>query len=592
MTVGEILSEFDVDGKRFDEYVYGTQFRKCDTKEIDSIAYKAEILAAQLCEDYKSDNDIFYGQFYFGPILVYQNAETGEIIEFPDRNLITADVVSYWETRLLNVKNIILKARYLGLIWEFKLYVTGVKCSIDIARQYIRSLISIVNEDYMPNALLGKIKAERAIKLSKKLSQIELLADAKTALQEYVVRHEKWNAIAIWSTAYRISVECPSSYTPEEQKALIADLEERFDQIYNMPTQGDKDEKRDPWLLMDLSRLLAEYYKKHSIQKIKQLFEKVEKSFDAASSDQIKLQLMGNYNTLHKLLLKYDLKEEASKLSIKIAKLGEGIQDEMQVIQQKYTITKTELEPIINAILNEENIEVSFCNFRFYFIPKKEHEKERLLESEQKAPLYFLLPKFKFDDKGRIVSVIKNIKIDFEGQLVDYVSLSMKFMTPYISIVIEEGRSRGIFTKENILSFIKKSPAFEPDRIPIIEKGLDAYFIGDYIVFIHLLVPQFERAIRNLLEKVNIPALKPDKSGAGFQYRTLDEMLRDTQVIDLLSEDFAYYLRILLTDNRGWNLRNDICHGLLGPQLFTKIIADRVIHVLLSLGSFRPVQEN
>ena len=63
MTVGEILSEFDVDGKRFDEYVYGTQFRKCDTKEIDSIAYKAEILAAQLCEDYKSDNDIFNGQF-------------------------------------------------------------------------------------------------------------------------------------------------------------------------------------------------------------------------------------------------------------------------------------------------------------------------------------------------------------------------------------------------------------------------------------------------------------------------------------------------------------------------------------------------
>ena len=118
------------------------------------------------------------------------------------------------------------------------------------------------------------------------------------------------------------------------------------------------------------------------------MFEKVEKSFDAASSDQIKLQLMGNYNTLHKLLLKYDLKEEASKLSIKIAKLGEGIQDEMQVIEQKYTITKTELEPIINAILNEENIEASFCNFRFYFIPKKEHEKERLLESEQKAPLY------------------------------------------------------------------------------------------------------------------------------------------------------------------------------------------------------------
>ena len=64
-------------------------------------------------------------------------------------------------------------------------------------------------------------------------------------------------------------------------------------------------------------------------------------------------------------------------------------------------------------------------------------------------------------------------------------------------------------------------------------------------------------------------------------------MLRDPIAIQLLTDDFANYLRILLTDNRGWNLRNDICHGIASPQLFNKMTSDRIIHALLCFGVFR-----
>ena len=114
-----------------------------------------------------------------------------------------------------------------------------------------------------------------------------------------------------------------------------------------------------------------------------------------------------------------------------------------------------------------------------------------------------------------------------------------------------------------------------------------SFYDSPYLVAIHLLIPQLEEAIRNTLEIGNIPTLKPNKSGKGFQLRILDEMLRDPIAVQLLTDDFANYLRILLTDNRGWNLRNDICHGIASPDLFNKITADRIIHALLCFGVFR-----
>ena len=585
MTIPEILSEFDIEGKRFDFLVYASQYRSCDDAEKSTTAYLAEVMASELTEDYTSDNDAFNGKFYFGPHLVFQDNNTGEFIESPDRKLITPEIISYWEIRINDAKNCILKARYSGLVWDFKSFVTGEKCDIEIARMYIRSLICIIDNDYLSHPILGVKQAERAIKLSKKLSQADLLDEAKLALRNLISRHGKGNAVGIWGSAYRISTECPNSYTSEEQKALIADLETRFIQIYNMPASGEK--KRDPWLLMDLADILSGYYKKCSPDKIEDLFEKVEESFDAIISDMAKLQLVGNYSQLYKLLVKYGLQDKAAKLSIKIAKFGEGIQDEMAEFKQEFTISKEDMDSCVNSILHEEDVENSLGCFTYSFIPKKEREKESLEHIVKGAPFLHMIPQSIFDEKGRVKAIVGGIETDLEGNLVVHISMSMKFNAIFINAVIEEGKQRGIFTIENILSFITKSPSINTDRIPIITRGLEAYFNQDYLVSTHLLIPQLEEAIRNILEIGNIPTLKPNKSGKGFQLRILDEMLRDPIAVQLLTDDFANYLRILLTDNRGWNLRNDICHGIASPDLFNKMTADRIIHALLCFGVFR-----
>ena len=75
------------------------------------------------------------------------------------------------------------------------------------------------------------------------------------------------------------------------------------------------------------------------------------------------------------------------------------------------------------------------------------------------------------------------------------------------------------------MKFLRKSCIIQPDRFAIIQKGVEAYFAGDYLVALHLIIPQFEEAIRNLVE-MNGGSIMIEKNDA-FNLKTFDHLLRD-----------------------------------------------------------------
>ena len=149
---------------------------------------------------------------------------------------------------------------------------------------------------------------------------------------------------------------------------------------------------------------------------------------------------------------------------------------------------------------------------------------------------------------------------------------------------IKENLKKGHFLKESIMDFLRKCPLFEEDRFEIIERGIEAYFDEDYITMIHLLIPQVENAIRNLVELLDESTLESKKSNNTLQLKTLDTLLREKSLLNI-SENFVYYMRVLYTDPRGWNLRNLVCHGLSPLKYFNPVTADRIFHSLICIGS-------
>ena len=127
--------------------------------------------------------------------------------------------------------------------------------------------------------------------------------------------------------------------------------------------------------------------------------------------------------------------------------------------------------------------------------------------------------------------------------------------------------------------------------MPIVSAGLQAFLESNHIVAAHLLIPQIEDALRNLVEMAGGSIYKPNRSG-GLSLKTLDEVLRDDIITQVLGENTAFYLRVLLTDQRGWNIRNTVCHGMAPAGYFTTDLSDRVLHVLILLGIIRPKESS
>ncbi|ELX8347117.1 DUF4209 domain-containing protein, partial [Enterobacter hormaechei] len=134
--------------------------------------------------------------------------------------------------------------------------------------------------------------------------------------------------------------------------------------------------------------------------------------------------------------------------------------------------------------------------------------------------------------------------------------------------------------------FIFESPIFEESKRELIHAGLLSYLDKKYISAIHILTPQTEAAIRNLVELTGGATLKKNRQ-QGLQLRTLDDLLRDKIVEVCMGTDTTFYFRALLTDQRGWNIRNDVCHGISPSSRFNHSTADRIIHTLLCLSQVR-----
>jgi hypothetical protein len=123
----------------------------------------------------------------------------------------------------------------------------------------------------------------------------------------------------------------------------------------------------------------------------------------------------------------------------------------------------------------------------------------------------------------------------------------------------------------------------------LLRDGLLAYEQEDFVKAIHVLVPQVEDILRNFLGHLGRPTLKTVRGQPGIMdAKNMNDVLRDEQMRTVLTENLWRYLEVVYVDKRGMNLRNDLAHGLLAPNVFNRYVADRVVHTILALSLMRP----
>lgn len=123
----------------------------------------------------------------------------------------------------------------------------------------------------------------------------------------------------------------------------------------------------------------------------------------------------------------------------------------------------------------------------------------------------------------------------------------------------------------DFIPFLADNPFVYPGREWIIARGLHAGINGDFLIAVHLLIPQLEASIRHILWQLQVITSGLDDEGIQLEYN-LNKLLAASEytkpLAELLGEDVVFDLRGLLVERFGANLRNDMAHGLIDQEGF------------------------
>ena len=572
--LAQLISELDKSDEKITESCIATKINEVTQEDLSSESI-AERIAFGFYEDYQHKQS-GWGT-YFGPMMVWVG-DDGEVYESPSISSVTEEIVEHWMSRSQITVNPILKARYCGLIWDLSNAAIGKKPEHTVAVNYVNALLEITDKDLCKHPTETIKKITRAYKVASGLNNTSLInrcIESAINLEDRIAEDSK---AGLWGFCFDLFVLGKSKYLSEDQREkLIEGLEQRL-----MRLSRDS----SPWECESAGIRLASYYRsKGKNEEVTRVIEIVGKSFEDACDGLAPIQASSWLQHVHDVYISFNMKDDAERITKKITEIGPKVVDSMQELSHSIEIPKEQLDAYLESMTNG-GLENTLIRIAAHFIPKKDQVEEQVLELAKNYPLTYLFTKTLQDHKGRPIATIGSVEDDLEGHVIHQLSSNLNTNAFFLRHSLKKALEVYNIKVQDLTDFVLASPIFEETKKDLIHSGLQAYLDQDYISAIHILVPQTEAAIRSLVELTGGATSKRNRQG-GLQLRTFDDLLRDERVQECFGIDLSFYFRILLTEQRGWNIRNNICHGISPSGAFNPSMADRVMHVILCLAQVR-----
>ena len=211
-------------------------------------------------------------------------------------------------------------------------------------------------------------------------------------------------------------------------------------------------------------------------------------------------------------------------------------------------------------------------------------------------PLQHLFATAIVDSEGRRVGIAPAGKADAAendeaifAQIVEQMGLQRRFtVQAYIIPALDQVVLEHVVTLDELKALCTYSPFVPQGRERIFAEGLYAGFNRDFLVAVHLLVPQIENSLRHLMQAQGMITTKLDNFGIQ-RHLNLGDLVLDKRLEGIISKNVLLEVRTLFVDNRGPNLRHKLAHGLLGDETFFTAEAVYAWWLVLALCIFAKV---
>jgi hypothetical protein len=554
-----------------------SSLRAADSAEVACQEWQYELLAFSFFENHASKKNNWGSNFR--PMMVFKT-DDGEIVERPSILQIDKDTIAYWQQRAQATTNPLLRGRYAGLIWELSEHAVGEKPDHAIARLYCDALLNIADKKLHQYEVDIIKKLGRALSLAISLNDPTLIERAKQTIMKYEREVAEDSKPGLWGFSFDLLIGNKKvSLSEAEENEIVLALEKRLERL----TGGD------PWRCEKAAERLARYYRgKDREDDCSRVIRDLGSTFETAAKNAVPLQASSWLEHMHEVYRQFNLKADAERIALMIRELGPKVLANMKSLSYQEEIPKDKFEAYLGNMV-AGTFEESFARIAMRYIPRRGEVEQQLRDLSKQAPISFLITKQIMDHRGRVVATVGSLDDDLDGHVVSQMSQNMHIGSVFLAAVIDRAVNKFNVSEDVLVKYLLLSPLFDDEQGKYLMAATHAYLQEDFAVAIHLYVPQIEAAIRNLVEHTGGAVLKP-RDGGGFHLRTLDELLRTEQVNKVLGEDIALYFRVVLTDQRGWNIRNNVCHGTFPYQYASRVVADRLLHILIVLAQLRASQ--
>lgn len=327
--------------------------------------------------------------------------------------------------------------------------------------------------------------------------------------------------------------------------------------------------------------MLAEYYQKKQNKAeitlildkyLRAVLQQSEQSTSAIASNKI-------LQEAHDVMEKYNQHAYKETIIKKLQTIGSKLISELKPTSIKIRLDMQSIDLFVEKI-TQGNLKDCLC--QLIDIPQKSDTSQQLQDLIRKFPIQFLFQNCIIDNEGRTTTIIQPPTSDEESHIIKLTAQNLKLSALIERLILEKIFRYYSVNTEILIEHFYQYLLFNFIDKKLLEHSLAAYLKFDVITFLHVIIPQIENMLRCYLKQKGQAVTKHTRNG-GFNYLTFDELLRHKEIENSFGKEICFYFRVVFTDARGLNLRNDVCHGIFSSNQFTQDIADIVFIALLTL---------
>jgi lysyl-tRNA synthetase class 1 len=584
-SIEKIIHQLDVSNEAIDELLLSELIGKArneltELNEAERAGAWAEALAFAL----QTDGERSPWGTYFCP-MASRSDKDGNRQFFPDIAGTPPVVLAHWMSRANSMRHPVLVARYADLAWEFASIIGQKKRDPIMARIAIDAYLASAGAGFRSEDYYRYSALERALALAILLKDEERVDKVRAEFMRLHRETMKGDQIQWWRAFDRLIGDKNVRLTDIERAELIANAE----QILSV--HSDKASPAfDPHLTeMVANRLLKFYTREYRSEDVARIHLVIAETFQHFASVSDAMLASSLLQTALNSYAKAGRPEEVKRTRITIQqKIGES-HCEMKSFEADITIKKDDVEAFLDGVILPD-LGKTFVRLAVEFLPKRKTLEGAVQKMAEEAPLQARIAHHIMAD-DRVVAIIGSVEDDLFGRLFQQAELS--FSCAHIWLRESFGR---LFEKhpvlpEHFVGWANRHGIFRDTSLLL--QGVRAFFEGDHVKVVHVLIPQIEHALRAIAGQLGKPVTKPNQKVQGASVVVnVGDILYDDAITSALGDDLTLYFLSLYADPRGYNLRNKLAHGEMDYESISDHISRLLMHTLLVLGLWRELAAN